>query len=338
MDKKNNIINSSNGRPFIITDSIQPFNITFTNNMLNKTGGLEYDDTYIRNKEINMIKEFYKKFLNITLSNDTYIIFGLGATQLVQCYYSGIYNIMKKKLYVKESNTNRIYSVYKKLINISNSIKWTKKNSPDILIIISPNNPDGEIFNIKNLTGKYKIIDMVYDVPQFTGKFETVNKDIFELFNKDSSISIVNSFSKFGLPGARFGFMLLRDKQLYDEMNKINKNLLYLGTIGKALSLKVYSIYYNKYDWYLSIYNKLEKRRKIFIKYAEIHNIKILNKTFIIPFIYTNKSSEWWIKNFNIQTRKGEDFNDDNKNSRISLLLRNTEWNKFIKNFTTFLI
>jgi hypothetical protein len=53
----------------------------------------------------------------------------------------------------------------------------------------------------------------------------------------------------------------------------------------------------------------------------------------MVPLIYTNKSSEWWIENFNIQTRDGHDFDDDNKNSRINLLLRDSEWNKFMKNF-----
>ena len=30
------------------------------------------------------------------------LFFGLGATQLVQCYYSSVYNVLKKKLYVKK--------------------------------------------------------------------------------------------------------------------------------------------------------------------------------------------------------------------------------------------
>jgi hypothetical protein len=109
MNKKNHIINSTTGQPSMITDSIQPINITFTNDMLDKTGGLEYTDIYIRDKEISMIKDFYKNFLNIKLPDDTYIIFGLGVSQVVQCYYSSVYNILKKKLYVKETKSKKVF-------------------------------------------------------------------------------------------------------------------------------------------------------------------------------------------------------------------------------------
>jgi hypothetical protein len=64
------------------------------------------------------------------------------------------------------------------------------------------------------------------------------------------------------------------------------------------------------------------------------HNIKILNHTELVPFIYTNQSVQWWVEHFNVETRKGSDFNDTDQHSRFNLMISQNHWNEFIKRFS----
>ena len=61
---------------------------------------------------------------------------------------------------------------------------------------------------------------------------------------------------------------------------------------------------------------------------------KGVNNTFIVPFIYTDKSVDWWMQHFNVETRKGSDFNDSDANSRFNLMISENYWQEFIRRFT----
>ena len=181
------------------------------------------------------------------------------------------------------------------------------------------------------------LYDVVYDKPIFTGKFESVNKELYQEFEKNKHIFITTSFSKLGIPGVRCGFLFTRDK----DIAKYCKEYVSIAstrypscsiTIGRI----VYNKYYKDHTWNLNNFNIINKRRNEFINIAKQHKIKILNKTFFVPFIYTNKSVEWWMKHFNVETRKGSDFNDTNDNSRFNLMISQDYWEEFMRRFTLY--
>ena len=49
--------------------------------------------------------------------------------------------------------------------------------------------------------------------------------------------------------------------------------------------------------------------------------------------MYTDKSVEWWVSNFNVETRKGSDFNDTDNHSRFNLMLTEECWEEFMRRF-----
>ena len=42
------------------------------------------------------------------------------------------------------------------------------------------------------------------------------------------------------------------------------------------------------------------------------------------------------MKNFNVETRKGSDFNDTNDNSRFNLMLSQDYWDEFMRRFSLY--
>ena len=331
MDK----INSTNIIPTIIINTLKNININFTPDLPNKNGGLSYTTKYTNELNIKFIKDYYKNIMNYDISDDTYIIFGCGATNLINAYYYAVQKILNREIKISSFLDNKYYILYKNICEIIPNTKWYDHlEYSDILIATSPNNPDGLVVTISKKNGLYKLFDIVYDAPQFTGIFESVNIDFLNKFKKDKSISIVSSFSKFGITGARCGYLLTRDKNIVKYINYFIKiSILYNNTTGLTLCRNIYYKYYNNKDWYIKIYNKIQSRIKIFIKLSDKNNVKILNKTFNVPFIYTNKSKKWWLKNFNLEVFDGTHFMDNKNNSRISMLISNSDWNLFIKNY-----
>ena len=66
------------------------------------------------------------------------------------------------------------------------------------------------------------------------------------------------------------------------------------------------------------------------------YNVKSLNITNYVPYIYNNKSKEWWKNNFNVNVRPGSDFEDVNNNSRFNLMLTSKDWISFIYIFSNY--
>jgi hypothetical protein len=102
-------------------------------------------------------------------------------------------------------------------------------------------------------------------------------------------------------------------------------------TASIAIGRQAYYKYFQKRSWQMKNYHILKKRRTQFLSIAKKHGIDILNTTDLVPFMYTNKSVEWWMKHFNVETRKGSDFNDTDKHSRFNLMISDDHWKEFIK-------
>jgi aspartate/methionine/tyrosine aminotransferase len=332
---ENETINSSIGEPYLMEESISPYNITLTDDVPNENGGLSYLKLYTNDLNIKLIRDMYKNDLNIILPKDTYIILGAGSTMMVSATYYALQKKLKQTIYVK-TNSDVFYFIHKNLATIAKNVEWVDKNSnADLEIIVSPSNPLGVVTDLNELNERYKLYDVVYDRFIFTGNHETINNRLYEEFNVNDMIYITSSFSKLGVPGARFGYLLTRDPEIAKYAEEyVNFTSVRYPTAGATVSRIAYYKYFNKRDWQDKIYNTITKRREFFYNNAEKHGIKIYNKNNLVPYIYTDKRVEWWLENFNVNTRKGSDFNDTDENSRFNLMIAKEYWEEFERRFS----
>ena len=149
--------------------------------------------------------------------------------------------------------------------------------------------------------------------------------NIYDQIDKNNNITLISSFSKIGIPGVHFGYLITSNKEIVKYINKyIDFNIL---AYPPALSIITQNIYY-KYLSKIYFYNKIKKkiiyRKKKIINFLNSIQVKILNdhnNNDSFPFIYTNKSQIWWNINYNIITKCGYNFEDSNQNSRFDLLM-----------------
>ena len=126
------------------------------------------------------------------------------------------------------------------------------------VIISSPNNPNGQIFSIKELEFIYRfcrknsiklISDEIYHGIEFENKTYSLN-----LFGKD--VIIINSFSKyFCMPGWRLGWVTV-PKPMRENFLKLSQNLfISSNNIAQYMAIKSFD-YLNHFDKSVKIYLK----------------------------------------------------------------------------------
>ena len=309
---------------------LSPLNVTLTGDQLNMNGGLSYSKKYSNHLNVKLIRDYYKHLFNIDLPKDTHIIFGGGTTMMIAAYYYALQKKENKNILIN-TNNDIFYLLHQKLTYPIKNVKWTSKDyHSDLTVVVSPSNPLGLITEPKEIKSKYMLYDVVYDIYIFTGQYKSVNKKLYEEFSKNKNISITASLSKLGLAGTRFGYLLTRDEQIAKYCKEyVNTILLTYSASSATIVRTTYYKYFSDDTLFSKIYNIIKYRYDVFIKYAIKHNIKILNKTHNVPFIYTDKSADWWLKKFNIETTSGSHFNDTNNCSRINLMLSKENWDEF---------
>ena len=329
---QNETINSSILEPNFIIESISPLNLSLTADIPNQNGGLSYLKNNTDDLNLKFVHDYYKQLFNIVLPEDTHIIFGSGTTAMVQALY---YALAKKLQRTVSVNTNMdiYYTLHKKLADILKNVEWTDTPYSDLAVIASPNNPLGTITDPKTIHNKYMLYDVVYDIPIISGKFQTVNEELYKEFERNKNIFITSSLSKLGIPGVRCGFLLTRDTDIANYCTEyINTTTIRYPTASIAIGRIAYYKYYKYKSWHLKNYDILTKRRNEFVKLCEKCGIEILNNPNLpLPSMYTNKSADWWKSTFNIETRPGSDFNDTNDHSRVNLMITEDYWKEFIR-------
>lgn len=315
-------------------DLLSPLHITLTSDQPNCPGGLSYVKENTNDLNIQMVHDYYKHTFNMTLPPDTYIVFGAGTTMLIAAYY---YALQKKENKIIFANTNHdiFYLLHKKLTFLTKDVVWTDKDyHSDLSVIVSPSNPLGIVTDPKDIKSEYMLYDVVYDKYLFTGQHKSVNDKLYEEFKTNQHISITLSFSKLGLAGARFGFLLTRDSKLAQYCEEyVNILSVRYPTANATIARLTYYKYFTDNKLTSKCYKIINERRNFFLQYAKKHNIQILNTTYLVPYIYTDKSTEWWLQHFNVETRKGSDFNDNDRNSRFNLMISQKYWNEFKRRF-----
>jgi hypothetical protein len=345
-------INARLGDPYIIGRTLAPNLLCSDIDIPNAPSGLSYTSYNTEQRDIDVIKYLYNKNYNITLPTDIKIVFGCGSTSLAPAYIYALGKKLNKTLSVS-SSIERTYGIYKNVASyIVPNTTWSDLDKDsDLCVNVSPNNPDGKIINLQDYLSylqqstvdntKYLLLDSIYDSPQFTGQFTSVNSWVWDYFlgnNTDGidmtkNIAIISSFSKLGISGFRYGYVLTRDDDIYNYMNDYIFNTIVLAPTAGAQSAfnHMYSTW-NTTSWYTSIYNKLYSRYIQFSTLAQQKGITILNESHKAPYIYTDKSTTWWLDNYNVTARVGTDFDDSDSNySRLSLMILDSDWNELIR-------
>lgn len=280
-----------------------------------------------------MVHDYYKSEFGITLKKDVEIVFGAGTTMMIAALYYALNKKLQRPITVS-SNTEIYYTLHEKISFVSKNVEWINNKRPDLSVVVSPSNPLGIITEPSKVQSDYMLYDVVYDKPTFTGTFETCNKELYSDFENNPNIFITTSFSKLGIPGVRCGFLITRDSEIA-RLCKEYVNIVSARYPSASLTIGriAFYRYFQNHSWQLENYNILKERREQFVNASTKHGIEILNKTDIVPFIYTNKSVDWWMQHFNVETRKGSDFNDSDDNSRFNLMLSENYWREFIRRF-----
>lgn len=322
------------GEPYLMEDTISPFYCHLTADYANQNGGLSYlhEETDAKNRQL--IHDYYKDSFDKSLPNDTKIVFGGGTTMMIAACYYALYKKLNRPIDVK-TNSKVCYVLHKKMTKIVPEINWKDENmSADMNVIVSPSNPLGAITDAHSLKEKYMLYDVVYDKFIFTGQKNSVNESLYEEFATNDGVFIACSFSKLGIAGVRFGFLLTRDEEIAKYAKEyVDIISVTYPTSNATVARLVYYEHFNKSAFDTYIYDKLEARKAFFLEHAPRHGIKILNIANNVPYMYTDKSMEWWIKMFNVETRPGEDFNDTNEHSRFNMMISDKYWNEFARRF-----
>lgn len=330
-------IRTNIGEPYLMEDSISPLSVTLTSDRPNENGGLSYLKGNTHQKNIEMIHDTYKQY-GIQLPKDTKIIFGAGTTVMVAALYYALQKKLNRPIVVT-TNTNVFYTLHENITEIVPNVTWkTNTTQGDLAVIVSPSNPLGIVTSPTELREPYKLFDIVYDKNIFTGVHKSVNEEMYREFEHDDTIYITSSFSKFGLAGVRFGYLLTRDPLIAEYcIEYVNYTSVRYPTAAGTITRTAYYKYFRNQSWQDNIYNTLVYRREFFYRHSEKHGISILNKNNkdYVPYIYTDKSVEWWKKKFNVCTRNGTDFNDTDEHSRFNLMISQDVWEEFERRFVS---
>jgi hypothetical protein len=310
----------------------------------------------------DIVRFYYDKILNRPLTQTDYIVITDGILNAVDCVCWSIQKLMGKTCFdplkIYQINKPPTYNIYKNIeqtipncifnyngefdiktnsgfnaeldtyINKSNYILTPNYNYvPDVGLIISPNNPTGEIINERR--GKWQIIDAAYDLPLFTGQSKSVNTKF-----SDHEIYI-QSISKLGVPSYRFGWFITNDPMIYSKAYEYKK----IYNIGQNMASLSMGKNYFETIYNTGIFNKLSNityktlkiRRKeisnIFSKY-KIYDINTANIYAPYLFLPINNSI---FESIGISTRPGKDFFYSDNFSRINLMMESNDYIKMLK-------
>ncbi|XP_051139770.1 tryptophan aminotransferase-related protein 4-like [Andrographis paniculata] len=316
---------------------------------------MSYD--YVNNLYISAELETHIRMLHDVARNAVtegrYIVFGAGSTQLLNAaVYALSMNMSSPAKVVAESP---FYPVYKEQTEFFNSKQFEfvdhssllKKNGVNVIedtieFVTSPNNPDGVLKKSTLFGPRVKTIhDYAYFWPHYTPISSPADEDL-----------MIFTMSKLtGHAGSRFGWAIVKDKQVYENM-LLYKSLADSGTSKdtqlRALKLIKVVLDDDKGQGMFNFGYKAMKRR-----WEKINNIFSQSKNFRlqkIPRAFCNYSrivrdaspAFAWLKcereedsnchqilrqKAKIIGRKGSSFNAEDRYVRLSLVKSDDDFN-----------
>ena len=223
-----------------------------------------------------VIAEVIGKSININKEN---IIVGNGAIELIQAVmhrYAGdkvVVNIPTFSSYYEFAldKTEVVYYQLKKEDNYELSaddyLNFIKKNNPDSVVIINPNNPNGGYLPYEQLryllNNLKEVKNIIIDESFIHFAYEDSSLSLIsatELFKEYANVIVIKSMSKdFGIAGIRCGYAVM-DRHKVSELLKNG----YLWN-SSGLSEYFFKLYKRK-----DFFNAYEQVRKRYIKEAVI--------------------------------------------------------------------
>lgn len=175
----------------------------------------------------NVLSKFLSKYLDVNSKN---IFIGNGAIEIIQAL---IHKVVKKKIVLPiptfssyyefaKDDINVVYYQLKKennyRFNIDDFAEFVNKENPDTVVLINPNNPNGDyipLSKMRRLLAKLNIVEnVIIDESFIHFAWEDDSLDLVSstsLFNEFDNVSIVKSMSKdFGIAGIRVGYGLMK--------------------------------------------------------------------------------------------------------------------------------
>ncbi|MFN4083089.1 MAG: aminotransferase class I/II-fold pyridoxal phosphate-dependent enzyme [Bacteroidia bacterium] len=203
-----------------------------------------FEEELVKTKKLNDIIEAYppqnreiayylSKSINLPEEN---IFVGNGAIEIIQAL---LHNFVNGKIivniptfssyyeFVKNKNNIVFYQLKKEnnyCLDIENYIQFVKKHKPDTIVLINPNNPNGDYLNketIYRLLNEFKDLNnIILDESFIHFAYENLDLSMIETYNwlkEFPNLSIVKSMAKdFGIAGIRAGYgIMAKDKVDY---------------------------------------------------------------------------------------------------------------------------
>lgn len=233
------------------------------------------------------IAQFLSKNINIPSEN---IFIGNGAIEIIQAI---LHNFLNGKIivniptfssyyeYVKNKEDIIFYQLKKEnnyVLDIENYIDFVKHEKPDTIVLINPNNPNGDYINKESINHLLKelsfVNNIILDESFIHFAYENLDLSMIETYNwlqEYPNLIIVKSMAKdFGIAGIRAGYGIMQSAKV--------KNLLDTGYLWNVSGLT---------DYFFKLYSRLDFQKKYDIvrkKYI-MNTLMFLNELNRIPNI-----------------------------------------------------
>jgi histidinol-phosphate/aromatic aminotransferase/cobyric acid decarboxylase-like protein len=237
-----------------------------------------------QNKEI---AHYLSQNINIPSEN---IFIGNGAIEIIQAI---LHNFVKGKVvvniptfssyyeYVKNKEHIIFYQLKKEnnyVLDIQNYIDFVKKEKPDSIVLINPNNPNGDYINKESINFLLKelsfVNNIILDESFIHFAYENLDLSMIDTYNwlkEFPNLIIVKSMAKdFGIAGIRAGYGIMQSDKV--------KMLLDTGYLWNVSGLT---------DYFFKLYSRIDFQKKYDVvrkKYI-MNTLMFLNELNRIPNI-----------------------------------------------------
>jgi histidinol-phosphate/aromatic aminotransferase/cobyric acid decarboxylase-like protein len=233
------------------------------------------------------IAHYLSQNINIPSEN---IFVGNGAIEIIQAI---LHNFLKGKIivniptfssyyeYVKNKESIVFYQLKKEnnyVLDIENYIDFVKKEKPDTIVLINPNNPNGDYINKDSINRLLKelsfVNNIILDESFIHFAYENLDLSMIDTYNwlkEYPNLIIVKSMAKdFGIAGIRAGYGIM-------DSNKV-KQLLDTGYLWNVSGLT---------DYFFKLYSRpdFQKKYDVVRKKYIMNTLMFLNELNRIPNI-----------------------------------------------------
>lgn len=303
-----------------------------------------------RNVELR-IRDLYRETLGVHIPQTSRIVVGVGSTHLIAAAFWAAREVLgAAPLLVRNYFGVPYYTLHRRIADTLKEVEFSTTQFAEfdggagvhVINAVSPSNPDSRLISESQARAvwgpegaPYMMLDTVYDFPGFTGQPTPQNAWAYTFDADNAGLIRLASHSKFGMAGARLGWMITEDAAIADvAQTYVNTSMLgYSLFAGSACDTVLR--YARQPSWHARLYNTLQTRHED-IRF-ELQRIfpgqdRVLSSGRMAPFVYTSVPIAWWLENVDTEMRAGTGFADaDPSNARVMLMGTSAEWRTFME-------